>query len=218
MFVNKVPVEVKGVTADGRVIVIREIAEATSMISYEDAWKKAHAAAKKMAEHKLEEQLRLLNAECHKKVECVVGERGFPGPRGPTGPTGPAAPANVSSGYYSVSCTTPTEIPPFPPQPGCTLTRGDVGPFFAALGVLQQVILQYGSGSRISSTPRAALNTLLEDPETKKAFEEFLAFILEYAPLSCMIQNGLIFIESVPEEYNNKVTIGIATAFELGTR
>jgi len=220
MFVNKVPVEVKGVAADGRVIVVREIGEATSMISYEDAWKKAHAAAKKIAEHNLEEQLKHLNAECHKKVECVVGERGFPGPRGPMGPPGPA---NTSSGYYSVSSDTDIIIPSTlksknSSKASCTLTRSSVGPFFVALEVLQQVILQYGSESRISSTPSAALDTFLEAPETKKAFEEFLVFIIEYCPLECMIENGLIFIKVEPSEYEytNKVTVGIATAFKVG--
>ena len=224
MFVNKVQVEVRGVTADGCVVVVREIAEATSNISYEDAWKKAHKSAKQMAEQKLEEKLKSLNAECHQKVECLVGERGFPGPRGPVGPPGPAAPADTSASYYAYGSTTSIQVPPSliskdGSKANCTLIRSDVRPFFLALIILQKVILDYGQNSQIARIPKAALNTFLEDEQTKNAFDIFLAYIIEYCPLQCMIENGLIFIDVVPAEYERfNVTIGISTAFTLSSQ
>ena len=227
MFFNKVSVEAKGVTSEGCVIVIRETADAASDISYEDAWKKAHAVATKIAHQKLEEQLKLANEECNKKAKCLVGERGFPGPRGPAGPTGPAAVADKSLAYYSITSPSSVLIPDYLTNKSsesskalCPLTRRDVAPFFKYLSVLGAAIFTDGADSTISKTTTAALDTFLNNDITIAAFDTFLISIIEYVPLLCMIEQELIFIIVEPGEYEYtyKVTIGINTSVEVGIK
>ena len=87
MFVNEVSFEARGFTLDGVEIIVKKIASATSEISFEDAWIKAHAVAKQKAEATLAEKLKLSTEEVKEKLVCLKGERGFPGQRGPKGDT-----------------------------------------------------------------------------------------------------------------------------------
>ena len=77
---------------DGVTISVKECAQYTSEISFEDAWLKANDLAKQKAESKLQEALEKIKKD--KDLDIVQikgcnGPRGFPGPKGPPGPPGP---------------------------------------------------------------------------------------------------------------------------------
>ena len=225
MFFNEVSFEARGVTIDGVEIIVKEIASATSEISYEDAWLKAHAVAKEKAEAILAEKLKLLTGEVKEKLCCLKGDRGFPGPRGPKGDTGPTGPTGPdASQYFSYSATNlfdPDELPNFITNPTSskdvsttctTLTREDITPFVLALSALQNDVVQYGVNSIIGMTNLAGINSLLTDTETRDAFKNFLLFVIEYTPLECLIYNKWVFINV--EMSSNTITFGISSTFK----
>ena len=100
MFVNEVSFEARGKSSDGLEIIVTEIASATSDISYEDAWIKAHALAKEKADATLVEKMKLLTGEVKEKLVYLKGEKGCHGSRGPQGVPGASSSDPTSySGY-----------------------------------------------------------------------------------------------------------------------
>ena len=102
MYVNEVSVEARGRASDGVEIIVTEIVSATSDISYEDAWLKAHALAKEKAEATLAEKMKLLTEEVKDKLVYLKGEKGCAGSRGPQGPAGSSSTGGSYSGFQGL--------------------------------------------------------------------------------------------------------------------